>query len=375
MKGLYMPTVSVIIPSYNHEKFIQECIQSVLAQTFQDFEIIITDDASTDNTVEIIRSFDDTRIKVFTSKKNQGASVTANNCISHSSGKYIAMLSSDDTWYPEKLETQVAYLEQHSEIAAVFGKADWVDESGQIIRDKTFPHMDVFNVKNRSRFAWLRYFFYHGNCLCHPCSLVRRECYDEVGMFNPAFANLPDFDLWVKICLRHEIRILDRKLIRFRRIQGETNVSSDTNKSRVRNRFEHRQILNEFLKITDPDEFLLIFPDASNYGNVTADTIPFILGQLAIKSGTDFMVLWGLDLIYTLLQNKDMVQLLEQNYSFTYRDFIELSGSCDPFRISILFPTTLSSSVVKQNLFGMLWSVSRKYAKDIYLIFVRSFSK
>lgn len=370
-----MPTVSVIIPSYNHEKFIKECIQSVLDQTFQDFEIIITDDASTDRTVEAIKSFDDKRIKLFTSHKNQGASIATNNCISQSSGKYIAMLSSDDTWYPEKLEIQVQYLEQHPEIGAVFGKADWIGESGQPIKDKTFPYMDVFNAKNRSRFEWLRYFFYHGNCLCHPCSMVRRECYDEIGMLNPAFANLPDFDLWVRLCLLHEIWILDHKLIQFRRINDETNVSSDSNKSRVRNRFEHRHILNEYLQITNPDEFLLIFPSAVNYGNVTAETIPFILGQLAIKSGTDFMVLWGLDLIYTLLQDQKTARILEQDFNFTHRDFIELSGNCDPLRISVLFPATLSSSVVQQNLFGMLWSVSRKYAKDIYLILIRSFSK
>jgi hypothetical protein len=99
------------------------------------------------------------------------------------------------------------------------------------------------------------------------------------------------------------------------------------------------------------------------------------LAQLAIKTGIDFMVLWGLDLIYTLLQDKKTAVMLEQNLNFTYRDFIELSGNCDPLRISVLFPVTLSSSVVQQNMFGILWSVSRKYAKDIYLILVRSLSR
>ncbi|HSE39385.1 MAG TPA: glycosyltransferase family 2 protein, partial [Acidobacteriota bacterium] len=98
-----MPTVSVIIPSYNHERFVQECIQSVLNQTFQDFEIIITDDASIDRTVEIIEQFDDPRIKLFKHSINQGVSIAANNCIKHAKGKYIAWLSSDDAWYSEKL--------------------------------------------------------------------------------------------------------------------------------------------------------------------------------------------------------------------------------------------------------------------------------
>src|SRR5215207_6745619 len=157
-----MPSVSVIIPAYNHEKFVAECIQSVLNQTFQDFEIIITDDASTDRTVEIIESFDDSRIKLFKHSKNQGVSIAANNCILHAGGRYIAWLSTDDAWYPEKLEIQVRYLDEHPEIGGAFGKAAWIDESGNLITDNSFPYLDVFNVPNRSRVEWLRYFFLTG---------------------------------------------------------------------------------------------------------------------------------------------------------------------------------------------------------------------
>ncbi len=281
------------------------------------------------------------------------------------------MLSSDDVWYPEKLQIQVKYLDQHPEIGAVFGKVDWVDETGQLIKDKSFPYMDVFNVRNRNRFEWLQHFFYKGNCLCHPCSLVRRECYTEIGMLNPAFANIPDFDLWIRLCLRYEIRILNRKLIRFRRMTSETNASGDTNTSRVRNRFEHRHVLDHYLQITNPNDFLLIFPKAVNYGVITADVIPFILGQLAIESGIDFMTLWGLDLIYGLLQNKRTSMILQKDFNFTYREFIELSGKYDPFRISVFFPAIQSSSVVQQSSFGMFLSASRQYAKSLYLIIIR----
>lgn len=369
------PTVSVIIPSYNHEVYIKECIQSVLNQTFQDFEIIITDDASSDRTVEMIKEFDDERIKLFEYAENKGASVAANHCIKHSSGKYIAMLSSDDAWHPEKLEIQVMYLEQHPEIGAVFGKVEWVDETGQIILAKNFPYADVFNVRNRSRLAWLRHFFYKGNCLCHPCSLVRRECYTEVGMLNPSFANIPDFDLWIRLCLRYEIHILDKKLIRFRRMTNEGNASGDTNTSRVRNRFEHRHVLDHYLKVTNPDEFLQIFPEAVQYGNVNTETIPFFLAHLAIESGVDFMALWGLDLLYDLLQDKRMVQILENNLNFTHRDFIKLSGKCDPFRITLLYPVKTLPPVVQQSAFRMFLSASRQYSKEVYLILIRLLTK
>jgi glycosyltransferase involved in cell wall biosynthesis len=331
-----MPTVTVIIPSYNHEKFVSECIQSVLNQTFQDFEIIITDDGSSDRTVEIIESFDDPRIQLFKHSKNRGVCVAANNCLMHASGKYIAWLSSDDAWCPEKLEVQVKYLDEHPDIAVVFGKVDWIDEYGNII--KHFPYMDVFNVENRTRFEWLRHFFYEGNCLSLPCSLVRKECYAEVGMFDPAFANIPDFDLWVRICLRYDIKILDQKLLHNRWIGNESNASGDNVKNRIRVRFEYRQLLNHYLKITNPDELLLVFPDAIKYGEVITDTIPYFLGRIAIASNWDFKMLWGLDTIYALFRDEKTVGILEDKCNFTYLDFIKLAGECDTFRITGLSP-------------------------------------
>jgi glycosyltransferase involved in cell wall biosynthesis len=376
-----MPTVSVIIPSYNHEAFVQECIQSVLDQTFQDFEIIITDDGSSDRTVEIIESFDDPRIKLFKHPENKGASAASNNCIIHSSGKYVAMLSSDDAWYPEKLASQVQYLDEHPEIGVVFGKVEWIDDFGDVIKQKSFPYMDVFNVKNRTRYEWLNHFFDRGNCLCHPCSLVRRECYAEVGMLNPAFANIPDFDLWVRICLRYEIHILDQKLIRFRRLIAEKNASGDTDKGRIRNRYEYRQVLNNFLKITDPSEFLLVFPDSIRYSPVTTEVIPFILGRMAIDTGIDLWVLWGLDMIFNTLQNENTAKLLEQNYHFCYRDFLELSGKCDPFRIAAFFPSSSQPVpqppplVVEQGPVKAIYSATRRYAKEVYNIIVEALSK
>lgn len=362
-----MPAVSVIIPSYNHEKYIVECIQSVLDQTFQDFEIIITDDGSADRTVEFIESFDDPRIKLFKFHKNRGACVAANNCIRHASGKYIAMLSSDDAWYPQKLAVQVKYLDEHPKIAVVFGKVDWINESGNPITNINFPYRNVFNVKNRTRFEWLRYFFEQGNRLCHPCSLVRRECYSEVGMFNPALASIPDLDLWIRICLKYDIMILNQKLIRFRRIGEEINASGDTIKSRVRNRFEYLQVLNNYLKIKKPDEILLIFPGAIRYGKVTASLIPYFLGRIAIDTGWDFKMLWGLDIIYNFIQDQKLSKILDEKYNFSYQDFIKLTSECDLFKISRILqsvdPPPPHRSVVKKIL-----SASKRYIKELYSI-------
>ena len=342
-----MPSVSVIIPSYNHEKFVEECINSVLHQTFQDFEIIITDDASTDRTVEIIERFEDPRIKLFKHSKNQGVSIAANNCILHASGKYIAWLSTDDAWYPEKLELQARYLDKHPELGVVFGKVDWIDEFGNLIIDKNFPYLHIFNVPNRTRVEWLRHFFLIGNCLSLPSSLIRKECFEKVGMFDPRYAKIPDLDLWIRICFEYDIEILDRKLIRNRWIGDESNASGNTIKNRIQVQFEHRHSLNHYLRLTSPDELLSIFPDAVTYGKVTKGIVPYFLGRIAIENGWHYKILWGLDIISALLQNENAAQSLEENCNFTYRDFINLTSQCDTFNVEALESVVQKEQAVK----------------------------
>ena len=119
-----MPKVSVIIPTRNHEKFIKACIESILNQTFQDFEIVITDDASQDQTVEIIKGFREPRLQLFQLSEAMGVSVATNNCIKRSSGRYLAWMGPDSLWAPTKLEIQVRYLDEHPTTGAVFGKGD-----------------------------------------------------------------------------------------------------------------------------------------------------------------------------------------------------------------------------------------------------------
>ena len=329
-----MPTVSVIIPSYNHEKYVGECIQSVLDQSYQDFEIIITDDGSTDRTVEIIANLHDPRIKLFRHSENKGAPASMNNCISHARGKYIAPLGSDDAWYPHKLEMQVEYMHAHPEIAVLFSKVDWMDETGLLIPDEENAYKAVFDVENRTRFEWLRHFFQQGNCLNMPSSLIRSTCFKEIGLLNPLLAALHDFDLWVRICLEHDIMILDEKLVRYRWMSDHSNASGDNLKSRLRSRFEYKQLLNDYLKIKDTDELLLIFPQAAEYGKITPDLIPYFVARLALDRGMDFAGLWGLEVIEQLLKNEKTASKLEKYCDFTYPNFAGLTGEFDAFNLA-----------------------------------------
>jgi len=321
-----MPEVSVVIPSYNHEDYIEECINSVLKQSYQDFEIIITDDGSRDNTVKNILKFDDSRIKLYINRENKGACIAANHCIKQSSGKFIAMLSSDDVWMPDKLEIQVDFMKKHNNIAGVFTKIIGIDEDSHPIYDENFIFKDTFNVPNRTRYQWLNHFFYHGNCLCHPSSLIRRECYDQVGLFNPTMAGLPDLDFWVRLCFYKDIHIINKKLVKFRFFQNQLNASGHNPSNIRRIRFEYRKILDHYLNIDNKEDLLKIFPEASIYTNIENDDIPFILGQLAIKTNLDFFILWGLDILYEQLLSESIASHLSEKYGFNYLDFIFLTG-------------------------------------------------
>jgi glycosyltransferase involved in cell wall biosynthesis len=229
-----MARISVVIPSYNHEKFIAEAIQSVLDQTYQDFEIIIVDDGSTDGSIEQIRTFSDPRIKLILHKKNRGAAEAMRTALERAKGEYIAVLSSDDMFLPDKLEKQVKFLDENSQYGAVFSYVELIDEHRHQFTNKNHSYYKKFEQQNRDRYQWLNYFFYHGNALCHPSVLIRKSCYDKIGLYDERFAQLPDFDFWVRFCLNYELSIIPEKLVKFRIRSDEKNASAWTKQNIIR---------------------------------------------------------------------------------------------------------------------------------------------
>jgi O-antigen biosynthesis protein len=147
-------------------------------------------------------------------------------------------------------------------------------------------------------------------------------------------ANLPDFDLWVRLCLKYEIHVLDEPTIRSRRVGEESNASGDNAMTRRRTRFESKQLLNHYLELTTGDHLLAVFPEAGKYGRITDDIVPFFLARTAIDTHVGFLQLWGLEVLWDFLENNENAQKVEQNCGFTYRDYIDLSGAADVFNLS-----------------------------------------
>lgn len=204
-----LPTVrvSVVMPAFNVERFIGEAIQSVLSQTFGDFELIIVDDGSTDRTAEIIASFDDPRIRTLF-QANRGLAGARNSGIAMARGTHVALLDSDDRWHPDKLALHVIHLENNPELGVSFSASRFIDEGGSPLRLAQRPRLDAIDaatifcrnpVGNGSapvlrRSALMRAAF------AHPTEFNRTCWFDE------ALRQSEDIELWLRLALVHKVR-------------------------------------------------------------------------------------------------------------------------------------------------------------------------
>ncbi|MBD2579593.1 glycosyltransferase [Oscillatoria sp. FACHB-1406] len=201
-----MPLISVLISVYNGEKTIRETLESVLAQTFSDFEIVIINDGSTDSTVEAINSLGDSRIHIF-SYPNAGLNASRNRAISHAEGEYVSFLDADDLWTPDKLELQLKALQDYPEAAAVYSWTDYIDIESKFLR--TGPHHsfqgDVFAK------LLLADFIGSGS---NP--LIRKSAFAEVGDFDTSIKGGQDWDMWVRLARRYPFAVVPSVQILYR---------------------------------------------------------------------------------------------------------------------------------------------------------------
>lgn len=330
--------ISVIIPSYNHEKFIGKAIESVLNQTYENFELIIMDDNSTDNSKKVINSYNDSRIVKYFSTENKGAVETLNHLIDLANGEYIALLNSDDYWDLTKLEKQYRYLEENKKVAVCFTWADFVDEKGKTIYDKEEMLLDLFRKKNRSNIAWFRYFFENGNCLCHPSMMIRKEIYNEIGKYNNAFRQLPDFDMWIRIIKEYDIHILEENLTHFRILKEKAkNASFMSEKNKNVMCYEIFIIKGNFFKDCSNEFIYNAFNDKIiNHNSLNNDTM--------MKFETCFLDYFcryynqvGRFLAYqhlvTLLSEPKVEKMIKKQYNFDLRKNQELAEKMVPLEV------------------------------------------
>ena len=199
-------SISVIIPVFNGEKTIQETIDSILNQTFQNIELIIINDGSTDSTVQIINNISDSRIKLF-SYANGGLSTSRNRGISLAQGEYISFIDADDLWTPDKLESQWQALQENPQADVAYSWTDYIDESSNFLKSGR-------RIKaNGDAFSKLLLFNFLENG-SNP--LIRQKALEKVGDFDRSICTAGDKDMWLRLAANYNFVCVEKPQILYR---------------------------------------------------------------------------------------------------------------------------------------------------------------
>ncbi len=201
-----MIKVSVVIPAYNAMRFLPQAVESALAQTWRDFELLVVDDGSSDNTGEWAAQHHDGRVRLIR-QANQGAATARNTGILEAKGEYIAFLDADDLWEPTKLEKQVMRLEAQPEVGLVHTAIRYIDENGREINRVLGTQGDGDVWKE---------VVVHNPVRCGSTPLVRRECFEKVGVFDPGLSFSEDWDMWIRISAHYHFAVLSEPLVLYR---------------------------------------------------------------------------------------------------------------------------------------------------------------
>lgn len=319
-----MPKISVWLTSYNHGEELRESIESVLNQTFQDFELVIVDDCSTDNSRSIIDEYAErnSKIRKIYHEKNIGKSGFEDE-IDGLQGEYIAILNGDDKWDERKLELQIDVLECNAQIAACFTGVKTINSKGKEY-DESSPYTKVFITENRTRYDLLRYFFEVGNCLCHSSLLIRKNAYEQYGLLgNEIFLLLgqPDFYKWVKLCLGAEVYVIPDLLTTYRRHEDESNASGETAEKQNRRSIEEYYVYRNYFSIDDVETMIRIFPYSEKYVIQGECVIKFALAKVFIEAPRNVQKFLGFNMIYELLQNEESKKKIEELYGYGEKEF------------------------------------------------------
>ena len=202
------PTISVLMSVYNGERYLREAVDSILAQTFGDFEFLIIDDGSTDASAAILREYAarDARVKL-TVRENKGLTVTLNEAFAQSRGRYLARMDCDDVALPTRFAAQAALLDGNAEVACTGGWFQLIDGAGRLLTTLRPPADDAAIQAKLVR---------GHNAICHPCAMIRRAAMERVGGYDTRFKTSQDLDLWLRLGEVGKLANVAEPVLRFR---------------------------------------------------------------------------------------------------------------------------------------------------------------
>ena len=249
------PAVSVVVAAYNYARYLPMAVDSILAQTYRDFEIIVVDDGSTDNTQAVVLPYINANAIRYFRQINSGQAVAKNMGIKESRGEYVAFLDADDIWFPAKLEKQMPLFSK-AEIGVVYSKRVLIDKNHN---ESPFSHPKLYRGRVLDH-------IFIDNFVGFSSAVVRKKCFDKVGIFDESLPMAIDYDLWLRIALHYEFDFVDEPLFKYRVGHGHMSENKDR-------RFECAwRVMNEYFDNPDLRKKLSwwvpYYAKAHTYGNM-----------------------------------------------------------------------------------------------------------
>ncbi|MBQ8536905.1 MAG: glycosyltransferase, partial [Clostridia bacterium] len=241
-------------------------------------------------------------------------------------GDYIALLNSDDYWKSDKLEKQITYLEEHCDVDACFTQALMVDKNGKLITKEEFSLSEIFLQPNRTRKEWLRFFVENGNALCHPSIVARKGLYQGKYRLNHGLRQLPDYDLWTRYLMHHNIHVIQEPLT-FHRRTGSLNTSAWSKNNLALLLREQAWIRRHMIDNMGREDFVEIFRDQLK--KTDCSDIEMICEKffLLVRMGQHdtAMLDHAIDFYFDHATDHSFVQTMSKSYSFSDTDFFAIS--------------------------------------------------
>ena len=206
------PKVSICIPNYNYGRFIGDAIQSALDQTYKNFELIIVDNCSTDNSEEVIKSFSDPRIRFYKNDGNIGGIRNWNRCLSLARGEYITLLHADDKITPNSIEKRVEILDRNPNVGLVHSSCIYIDGKGAVTGEfRPYDSDRIVRGEDEFKRSVLK------NNISVPTVMVRKKCYEALGDFSEEYNYTPDWGMWLRIALNYDVSFISEPLGYYRK--------------------------------------------------------------------------------------------------------------------------------------------------------------
>ena len=241
------PMVTVLMPVYNGARYLRQSIESILDQTYKDFELLIIDDASTDASYKIIHSYHDPRIRIIKNTENMGLIRTLNQGLSLAKGDYIARQDQDDISYPMRLEKQVGYLNSHPEVVLLGTGINTIDHQSRNIKSYGF-----YTASSEDAICWLLMF---NNPFAHPSVMMRAKIVRDIGGYDEHYVDCEDYDLFSRLARSYKTTNLKEVLLTYRCHSNSMNANRSKKNTLLSGSIIRRNF-SKYMKV-DPDEKLV----------------------------------------------------------------------------------------------------------------------